>query len=106
MNHEGTDIATYINFDNKIIETLESGETINEKMVKIPTVEELSPFNTTMHEYIEKMEISIPLKETAASYLRRNKIMGEFYIFRQEKAVEVLKQWLQEYKIKIVLENI
>lgn len=91
----------YINPDKNCIESFETTETVDKKMIKIPTREELCPYNQLMHEYVKDMEI--PLNESASHYLKRNNFMQDFYNVQNEKAVEALEQWLQKQKIQIVV---
>lgn len=103
INHEGVDIATYINFDKQCVENLENTVANNMSKLCIPTLEELCPYNRLIHEYIDIQGIEIPAKESASHFLRQNNMMQEFYQYREEMATKALEQWLLKEKVQIVM---
>lgn len=105
VNYDGMMSTLYINFDKGCIEDIEDFEGIkvdNNRRIKLPSMEELCPYNASIREFIEVMEIDIPENESASHYLRRNELMTPFYVYRHQDAVIALIGWLKKRNIEIV----
>ena len=102
INNEAVPIKTfYLPNWNAVVfltdEEIEDGRA--EGMEKLPDLEQLAPYNTTIGEFVSDM--TIPKHMTASSYLRENSLSSEFRTYRMEKAKAAMKLWLVERGISL-----
>ena len=99
INHPEIWPTTYVDLKDKRIVVGVNGMKETETLLRIPYLEELYPYNLAMRDFIDEWNLIIPFRMKAGRYLRENGYIQEFYIFRNEKAVEKLSEWLDSYQI-------
>lgn len=106
INQEEGPCKTVINVTNHVVDVLdEDDDTIREvdEILEIPDMEFLAPYGKAMADFLQSHDIELaPEGPSATTQLRNRNMLYDFYAFREEKAVENLRSWLSQNKIKIV----
>lgn len=72
-----------------------------EMFLRIPSQEELYPYNRAMFDFLNHMEMDVPRGCRAKRYLREREMLGDFYSFWQEGSKVALLEWLRENDISL-----
>lgn len=92
---EGCWTIPYINTVNGEVTILDEDEHVDDFLMRVPSREELVPYNKAMWNFINEHHIVIPKGISASRFLAEKGQKCEFYSYWDEMAFSELKNWIE-----------
>lgn len=94
---EGCYAIPYVDIEKAdiIIVNEDDDEIVCESLLRVPSKEELVPYNEAMWHFINERHIVIPEGLSAGRFLREQSQMYDFYSYWDKMASEQLTKWIE-----------